>query len=205
MKKMYSRFLALVMALAMIFSCTSVAFATEVPTEVSTTRIDSISFVPLDETNYSTEDALAVLGLSEEDVNGKAIYAVSMDVSNTSTPQSRKSNVQVPSGSSHVFPAFSFTSSHTGDTTWTVGGSAFTWGGVLNSISDPNAMVTVNVIRNDTGKALQNDYIQFTEVGKGIQGKKWWVRDAGTNCFYFKYTTVSGVTAKLTMFVVTDG
>lgn len=196
MKLLNKRIISLLMTVTLFFSTASVANAAS-PSD-SDNDVNDYNLMSLDEAGLSRDEVISLFGLTEEEAADLDFYALAPNID---MPKSTDSNVQIEAGGAYQFPEFSFTGSHTGNTSWTVHGRFFLWGVVLKSISDPNATVTCKVIRNDNNAEVGNS-LTVSQTNDTAQSGAIYPSNVGTNCFRFTYRTVPGITARLVMIVV---
>lgn len=202
---MKKRFISLIMALAMIFtlSLSTTVFAAESSADALATDGTAVELVPIEDAGISREEAIAILGLTEDEAENCMFLATSEELPEGSgTLNISPRSIIIPSGTAKYFDEFSFTGSKTGSNHWIVGGQYFGWVAGLRSISNANATVSVYVHRAGNNSVVDSNSVRG--AGNTCRSTRTLSVSQYGSEFYFSYSTASGVTATLLMAVVTS-
>ncbi len=139
-KSNHFRLLALTLVFSLLFSSQS-AMAAELPKGVSN---NSSEMTPLEETEFTREEAMELLGVSAEDAEEMSFYVVDAEPAETSSykPGISTYGVGIEPGEAHTFPTFTFSGRNVG-AYWTCKGTKFIWAAIHHSASDPNANIDI--------------------------------------------------------------
>lgn len=170
--KKFKRIQALFLAIVLVVSSMSMsAFAAEVEDTNADSATTNSSFVPLSETEYSRDDAIRIMGMTEEEAEGVEFFLVDAEpISSDESSQSARGVVINP-GQTHNFPSFSFTSKNVGSY-WTCKGTQLRWTAVHNTCTPYDINHYVTIFLYAYGDEDPNDvmachsYMDFLMVGE---------------------------------------
>lgn len=139
-KCIVSLVLAMTMVIIMSFSATPV-MATENNVIVSD---DTQTMIPLEETEYTREEAIEILGISKEDAKNMSFYVVDVEPAENLNIDNGISTcgVSISPGENHAFPTFTFTGKNVGSY-WTCKGTKLTWSAIHHSSANSNNSIAI--------------------------------------------------------------
>ncbi len=152
--------------------------------------------IPLEETTYTREEAMEILGITEEEAEKASFYVVTPETNGQST---KSGHVTIGPQQVYTFPSFTFSDMNYGSY-WTCNGSLLKWAAVHHSGADVNTAITIHLYRY--GQYDPNDvmdctsFVQFLPVGETYQSG--WI-DAYKTDYRFVYW--GGNQSKVTMIV----
>lgn len=133
-------FLAFTLVLSLIFTSQPV-MAAELENDIPSS---SEAMIPLEETEYTREEALEILGLTEEEAKDMSFYVVDAEPAEVSDTESEISTHQVTigPGESYWFPTFTFTGTNVGSY-WTCTGTQLSWAAIYHSAASSRASIAI--------------------------------------------------------------
>lgn len=163
--------LALALVFSLLFS-SQTAMAAELPENVSS---NSSAMIPLEETEFTREEAIKILGVSEEDAEKMSFYVVDAEPAEISTPEPGISTygVGIEPGQVYTFPTFTFSGTNIGSY-WTCKGTKLTWAAVHHSSADPNTSLSIFLYgygRENPNDIFEGctDHVLYLPVGESYQ------------------------------------
>lgn len=169
--KKFKRIQALILAVVLVLSTMSMsAYATEVE-ETSKEDTTNSSFVPLSETQYSREDAIKMMGMTEEEAEGVEFFLVDAEPMNIEDVGNSARGTTINPGATHTFPTFSFSSYNVG-AYWTCNGNQLRWIAVHNTCTPYDINHYVEIFLYAYGQEDPNDvmnchsHMNFLMVGE---------------------------------------
>lgn len=193
--KKFRRISALVLTLSLL--CSQAVMARETDNIAESTG----TMIPLEETSYTREEAMEILGISEEEAEKVSFYVVDTEPNETSVIEPGISTNQVTIGPQEIytFPSFTFTGDNNG-AYWTCNGTMLKWAAVHHSAADVNTKIGIILYRY--GQPSPDNvfdcvsYVMFIPVGETYQSG--WI-DAYKTDYRFVYW--GGNQSKVTMIV----
>ena len=133
-------FIALILALSMLL-CPQTAMAEELPKNVSNV---SSAMIPLEETDITREEAIKILGISNEEAEKMTFYVTNAEPAESTNYKNGGSTrgVSIGPNEAYAFPTFTFSGNNTG-AYWTCMGTRLTWGAVHHSAADINTYISI--------------------------------------------------------------
>ena len=198
MKNIKKKSIALLMAIAMIISCTTAVSAAEVSRPV---EIDSSCFVPIDQIGTSREEAMLALGLTEEESENLSFYVMPLTVRNGDVTV----GPQHPDGDAFHLGTSNRNNSGWGGTSFTVNAAFFGWGAVSKNFS--GSTITISCCKNSaypsspSGSNIINSLVLDSSHTYGSANSVK-VRDCGTDTFRIYYQVGSNTSATISIYIL---